>query len=700
MGLILSSIRNGVHSLRRYNAAVKEMKQNIKQVRMCTKNIASIVNDLKLISNEVKETVSESSEELQKKLCEEISTGLSEEDFEDLHNLVFYEEFVAGIEEMRKIDGGILNGDLFVFLLGNLKLDVIEAQAKSGRKNGEAKLLTALAEYLGDCLRNDVDFDSSFEDKTLLHEASNEVPLSETDEKHETGDMKLNNSCRETKNFAKEREEAAMLEDKDITGVENIATRGDLNLISNALTRRYDQDNQHEWLEMESLDKNTNASKNFRNSAEEKKKQSNNLRKLCLWRKKKLNKVQKRNINSTKFCELLKSEFDLRTKLSDHLVARKINVILPCNILYLKRVLEGKPEFVIEKQKYTPVMSKVNFVLESIFKHKDFTKLNLRDLKIRIDPDIDFKEALGMVEQAASKMHEVREDVVDDIGHARTALHTDIKSINLDNDLRCTNVSTVCEIVPFKQTFSLLKETSAKKVTALNLQQVVDKLEIGNSFQVRSVINFEEMTVDERALKLAILAAIRHGKFSEKSTSLKGLCEVIESGLSMLDKKSQYEQKLDSLKTIILTRPEDTLKAILQTCSDWEPIGKIILPTTVIKQKMEQITTLQHATLNKQALDKLLKENHLPATMLTAVLDELLNVDSKALYDSLARFMLTDDSTKGDYLAFGGQLLLSRGVPRHYVKLLANMLKDHKERADDNSLQAFLVKNLLIRALT
>ena len=675
---------------------MKEMRQNIKQVRMCTRNIASIVNDLKMISHEVKETVSESSEELQKKLCEEISSGLSKEDFEDLHNLAFYEEFVTGVEEMRKIDGEILNGDLFVFLLGNLKLEVIEAKAKSGGNDGKAKLLAALDNYLEDYMRTDIDFDSSFEDTTLLPEAKDNVPYSEADNKEETGDITLRNSDGEIEDLVQEGEEAIILEHKDIIAIENIATERDLNLLSKALTGKDDQDCQQEWLEMESLDKNREVSTNVRNSTEGKKKQSNHLRKICLLRKQTLNKVPTKSMNSRKFCELLKSESELRTKLSDHLVASKRNVVLPCNMLYLKRVLAGKQEYMIERQKYTPVMSKVNFVLESIFKHKDFTKLNLKDLKIKIDPDIDFREAVGMVDQAASKIHEVREMVVDDLGHARRALHADIKSINLDKDVRCTKVSTVRDIVPFKQTFSLLKETSTKKVTAFNLQEVVEKLEIGNSFQVRSVINVEDMTVDEGALKLAILRAVRQGKFSEKSTSLKGLCEVIEGGLSMLDKKSQYEQKIECLKNKILTRPEDAVKAILQTCLDWEPIGKVKLPNTVMKQ----IVSLQHTPLNKQAFDKLLQENRLPTNMLTAVLDELLNVDSQVLYDSLSRLMVTDESTSKDYLAIAGQLLLSRGVPHHYVKLLTNILEHHAKRVDDNSLQALLVKNLLVRAMT
>ena len=696
MGSILSSIRNGVQSLRRYNVAVKEMRQNIKQVRICTKNIANIVNDLKIISHEVKETVSGSSEELQKKLCEEISSGLSEKDFEDLHNLAFYEEFVTGVEEMRKIDGGILNGDLFLFLLGNLKLEVIEAKAKSGGNDGRAKLLSALENYLEDCMRIDVDYDSLFDDKALLPEADDKLLSSEADNKEDTGDITLSNSDGEIEDLVQEEEEAAMLEHTDVTATEDMAAERDLNLLSKALIGTDDQDYKQEWLEMESIHKNSKILTNVRNSTEEKKKQSNHLRKFCLWRQKTLNKVPRKSMNSTKFCELLKSESELRTKLSDHLVASKMNVVLPHNVLYLKRVLAGNSEYVIERQKYAPVMSNVNFVLESIFKHRDFTKLNLRDLKIKIDPDIDFREAVGMVDQAASKMHEVREIVVDDLGHARKALHNDIKSINLDKNLRCTKVSTVRDIVPFKQTFSLLKETSTKKVTALNFQEVVEKLEIGNNFQVRSVINFEDMTVDEGALKIAILTAVRQGKFSEKSTSLKGLCEAIEGGLSMLDKKSRYEQKINCLKNKILTRPEDAVKAILMTCLDWEPIGKVKLPNTVIKQ----IVSLKHTPLKKQALDNLLQENRVPTNMLIAVLDELLNIDSKVLYDSLSRLMVADESTSRDYLAIGGQLLLSRGVPHHYLKFLTNILEHHKKRADDNSLHAFLVKNLLIRAMT
>ena len=492
MGSVLTLISNAIDSVKKFNNTVSSIRQNIVDVRRCSKDIASIVYDLNSMSNEIKSAVRECSSELQKKLCEQICSRLTSEDLENMHHLMFYKEFVTQVEKMQKLDGEIPSGNMLCYLLEETVNEVKQHRKIFHDDEGRFKLLVEIETFLE--MSNHYEFDSlstSEENSTLITFLEESKYKDSFPSKEEMGDSGIT------------------------------------------------------WISMELLGKDQDTRKHYKHKSKQQEGKKSPLLKICKWRKKNMIEQNTSGRCIKIFTALLKMQQQLLNILSDHLRREAFDESHSMNASVIKKVLEGEHFFEMDHNTYTPRMAKINSQLERIIKKQDLYNINL---KVKINADINFKEALEILDDAARKVDLAKQEVIDKTNNTKVVLMSDIRSFNLEEQHDSDERGHSSEIVPFKNTLSLLKETSSKAIEN-NIETILKKSHFVDNIEVETLISIAGAFVDEAELIMQPTHLLQHA-------FLKNNQEILLFFLSMLDDKDT-----DSKRRIPLS--DDSIKKML-----------------------------------------------------------------------------------------------------------------------------------------
>lgn len=444
MGTILTLIRNAIESVKKFNETVSGMRQNIRDIRKCSKDIASIVYDLKAISHEVKDAVKDCSSELQEKMCEQIYTQLSKEDIENIHHVIFYNEFIKQIERMRKTDGEILNGDILLYLLEETACEVTKHKKELHEDDGRYRLLVEIEKFL--------EINTHFEEDSI-QSSEGKNQMTTIAESTEAGENSTQN--------------------------EELNQGGET------------------WIQLKTLGVDGNTTVKYQLESQQKeRKRKWNLANICKWRRKNKNDgtVCLKTIKA--FSSLLNQYNQLSKMLKDHLSKTSFDENHQVNGQVLKSILQGENMFEIQSETYTPCMAKFNSQLERVIKRHDLTKINI---KVKINADINLKEALEILGTAARRVTSARDDIIDNTKTTRTVLITDIKSFYVDEPSYEQKQNECLEMIPFKNTMSLLKEKSSKTLEN-NLDAIAKRSSLIQSVDMERILRIVDTVFDEAEL--------------------------------------------------------------------------------------------------------------------------------------------------------------------------------------------------------
>eukprot|EP00795_Rhopilema_esculentum_P013962 gene13962-4922_t len=470
MGSMISSIKRGLESVSRFKRTVTEMRQNLSDVQHCTRDIVRMVNNLHTISFEVKETVSQCSMEIHRTLCEQIYKQFSDEDIENLSHIVFYDECISKLNEMQKIDGTISSGDFLAHLFYETIARIREYEEHWREDKTKFELLLGLEKYLDESLRFRIDTFTSFDENTTM-----ESNLDSTYKAVE-------------KSYSAEFEEQCDIEVKD-----------------------------EEWIPMNLLENKKSFS--YRPKMAKERQQCRQRKGVRIWKlkQKQLQNAAKKMKNLEVFCDLLKHQNELHSRLNDHLAKQKGKMLDPVKSVFIKRIIEGGDIFQVENEKYSPCMAKFNAALEKIIKKGDLRNLNL---KLNIKYDVNMKELVPVIENATLKIENMKEDIVSNIDSVRAALLIDIKAMQNDHEPEMPDRRESLAIIPFQETLNLVKDKSADKLES-NVEEFVIKSGLAEKIRKENLLKFAQIPLSERETKRMIRKVIQQ-KASQREIEYAG----------------------------------------------------------------------------------------------------------------------------------------------------------------------------------
>ena len=478
MGSVLTLLKNAINSVKRFNATVSRMRQNIADVRKCSKDIASIIHDLNSISFEVKTAVQECSSALQMKLCEQIYNRLTTEDLEYIHHIVFYMEFVSHIEKMQKVDRGISGGDIACYLLDETK-NKIKQYKRAFRDEGRCRLLAEMETFL--------EINSHYELESISISEENDTLmtfLEDTKDRHDVCNKEENRANGET------------------------------------------------WISMDLLGKSKEVM-NHTLRKQTKKSRKNPL--LKLFQRKKKNATEgSANMHYIKtFTSLLKLQQQLSGMVFDHLSRTTYAEIQPVKAFLIKNIINKESLYEIDNNLFTPRMAKVNSKLEKIIKKHDLAEINL---KVKINPEINFGEALEILDDATRKVHQARDEVIENTKSTKTLLMTDIEDFGFDMSPRNDHEVHHSEILPFGNTLSFIKEKGSKAI-GTNFEDIIKRPYILESIQAGKLIRLADAVADTRELIMHPNQFVQHVFTDEKYEILLYFMRIIDENESHCEGK-------------------------------------------------------------------------------------------------------------------------------------------------------------------
>ena len=564
MGSMISSIKKGLESILRFKRTVSEMRQNLSDLQHCTRDIVRMVNNLHTISFEVKETVNQCSMEIQRTLCEQIYQQLSDEDVEKLSHIVFYDEFISKLNEMQKIDGMISSGDFLAHLFHDTIARIREYEEHWREDETKFALLVELEKYLDESLRFRIDTFTSFDENTTME--------STLDGTYKT----VEKSC------SADFEEQGDIEVKD-----------------------------EEWIPMNLLENKKSLSCRPKMAKSERGRQRYGVR---IWKlkQKQLQNAAKKMKNLEVFCDLLKHQNELHSRLNDHLAKQKGMMLDPVRSVFVRRIIEGGDIFQVENEKYSPCMAKFNAALEKIIKRGDLRNLNL---KLNIKYDVNMKELLPVIENATLKIENMKEDIVSNIDNVRTALLVDIKAMQNDHEADLQDRRESLAIIPFQETLNLVKDKSVDKLES-NVEEFVIKSGLVEKIRKENLLKFAQIPLSEREMKRMIRKVIQQKAsqreieyagffFNLLATSIweniaNGDCTKEDALFKILD---ALQRKLNFERSLFLESEKDTIVASNEALVKFKDLATNIvaskeLPDFIIQKVLKQ-EEVSSALVNK-----------------------------------------------------------------------------------------------------
>ena len=539
MGSALTFIKNTIGSVKRLNDTISSMRQNIADVRKCSKDLASIVHDINLVSHEVKSAVKECSSVLQTKICERIRDRLTPEDLEYIHHIVFYKKFVSHIEKMHRIDRDISTGNLFYYLLEKTGNDIKQYKKDFFSDNGRLRLLAEMQQFL-----------------------------------------EINNHY-ELESFSLSEENDTFMTSLEDTDDANDASKID--------------DSKEPWIAMRTLDKGKGVVSNTLRK-QIKKRRKSNLTKLCQWRKKNMTEGDANTKCKNSLTGLLRLHEQLSHMLDDHLTRESYAEILPVRAFIIKNIVEGEHLFEIDNGMSTPRMAKINSQLEKIIRKHDLTELNL---KLRINTEINFKEALEIIDDAARKVHRAKDTVIENTRETKVLFLKDIDVFEVDVKHGSNYETLSSGMLPFGNTLSLLKDRSSKTIETkikpvLKISSVIQNIQPENLFGFAdTVVDIAEYTIqpkhliqhvltnDNYEILLLFLRLLNKYDMSSKGNIL--------ASQDALEKIFYQLRKNKTLQTVILDKLNETV-IVKQTLATLEEGATHLLPLINKGQDLQSIT--------------------------------------------------------------------------------------------------------------
>ena len=572
MGSALTFIKNAIGSVKRLNDTISSIRQNIANVRKCSKDLASIVHDLNLVSHEVKSAVEECSSVLQAKICERIRDRLTPEDLEYIHHIVFYKEFVSHIEKMSRIDRGTSNGDLFCYLLEKTGNDIKQYKKDFLGDSGRFRLLAEMQQFL-----------------------------------------EINNRY-ELESFSLSEENDTFMTSLEDTEDANDASKIDDN-----------RGQEEPWIAMRTLDKGKGAVNNTLRKRI-KKSNKNNVMKLCKWRKKNMTEGDANTKCQNSLAGLLRLHQQLSQMLANHLTRSSYAEILPVKAFIIKNIIEGEHLFEIDNDDMsTPRMAKINSQLEKIIRKHDLTELNL---KLKINTEINFKEALEIIDDAASKVHRAKDTAIEKTRETKVLFLKDIDAIGVDTKPGSNYETLSSEMLPFGNTLSLLKESSSKTIETsikpvLKISSVIQNIQVEKIFRFAdTVVDTAEYTIQSKQLIQYVLTDDNYETLllllrllNKYDTSSKGSILVSQD---VLEKIFHQLRKNKTLQKFIHDKLKEA-EVVKQTLATFEERATHLLPLINEGQDLQTITpynTTMHllSTILQEKMKMLSKSTYRTST--------------------------------------------------------------------------------------
>lgn len=491
MGALLTLMRNTINFVKRFNDTVSGMRQNIANIRKCSKDIAGIVHDLKCISHEVKDAVKNCSSEIQAKMCAAIYDRLPVEDLESIRHVLFYKGFLKRVEKMRKIDGEIATGDLLTYLKEETCTEVRKHRDRFQVGDGQYRLLFEMEKLLE--LSTNCEFDSvscSDENSTLMTDLC---------------DTKDEDDALANEQMAKDSEE---------------------------------------WVSMDVLGKDKGKQKQYDRERKRNNDWKSFLINICKWRKKNTSDGTSSNKCKRIFCALNTEKNDLSRMITEYLSKSSVAVAPPASGVIIKSIIEGENIYETENYTYSPCMAKINAQLERVIRRHDLTKLNL---KVKLNTDVNLKEALEILDSAAKRVNSARDEIIGNTKNTKDVLITDIQSFNINDPLEEKNGRTCLDLMPFKNTLTMLKEKSSKTIEN-NMETILKKSSLINGTEIENLIRLADVVFDEAELMIRP-AKLLQKAFAKEDKHILPVIFSIFSGHE--DKKNEkifhLEDKLENL---------------------------------------------------------------------------------------------------------------------------------------------------------
>ena len=643
MGSVLTSIKNAIDSVKRFSETNSRIRRNIADIRKCTKDITSIVRDLSSISHEVKTTIKECSSTLQTKLCEQICNRLTTEDIEYIHHIAFYKEFLSHIEKMQRIDRESSSGDIISYLLDETNIEIRKYKKLFRNNEGRFRLLAEMEKFL---------------------EINNHYEL-----------------------------ESFSLSEEDSTLMTSIETTKD----TYDICMKDDIDcDEKLWIPMSLLDKSAEGTRNMRQKQSKKGRRSPLLQ-LCKWKKKNITEGNANARCIKSLTSLLRLQQQLSKMLNDHLIRATFAETPTVRAYIIKQIINGENYFQVNSDVFKPRMAKINAKLEKIIRKHDLTEINL---KLKINPEINFREALEILDDAAKRVHTVKDEIIEETKNTKGLLMMDIEAFGIDVQEGGNSGTHPTEMLPFRNTLNLLKVKGSKTVEN-NIEAILSWTYLVENIQVGKLIRLAEIFADTTEFMNQPTQLIQHICFDGNYENLPFL-------LHILDKIDSYYQGKNALSTGSTETALSQLRGrrFLQTMlsnTDAEKVSKVI--RTILMEKLAQMSLDEKNILDfifeyllneRQDLLSSVQETntrHLISKMLTEKVKTLLIGISRLSYEDVATEKADEMCDQTTFIEIDEDLrLLIKGVVK------AIQFKE-ENFGSASQLRAALIKELLYRAL-